>query len=103
MVDLILILGIILFTFLGYHRGLIKVSVKIIGFVLSLIIALILYTPISNYIINNTDIATNLKGIIQEKLYTQEQNQESSETTNNLIDNFAKYKTVQNISLKAYQ
>ena len=89
--DLILIAIIVLFTFLGYHRGLIKVSVRIIGFVLSLVIALILYIPISNYIINNTNVANDLKGIIQEKLYTQEQNEENQQQTNNLIETFEKY------------
>lgn len=58
---------------LGYIRGFAKVAIKIIGFITSLVIALILYTPISNYIINNTEIATNLQKTIQGKIYVEEQ------------------------------
>ena len=90
-VDLVLIGVILLFTFLGYYRGLIKVGIKILGFVISLVIALILYTPISNYIIENTNIATELEGIIQERLYQQDQSEENQELTNNIIENFGKY------------
>ncbi len=90
-VDLILIAIVILFTFLGYYRGLIKVGVKILGFIISLVIALILYIPISNYIVNNTNLATDLQAIIQERLYEQEQTQEQQENTANLLENFGKY------------
>ena len=67
--DLILIMLMALFIFLGYKRGLIKVAVRLLGFVAALVIALILYTPISNYIIENTEVVPNLKNTIEAKLY----------------------------------
>lgn len=67
--DIILILIMLLCIFLGYSRGLIKVAVKIIGFFAALIIALIFYTPVSNYIIENTDVVLNLEEVIESKLY----------------------------------
>ena len=54
--DIIIIAIMGLCVFFGYSRGLIKVGVRILSFVISLVIALVLYTPISNYIIENTDI-----------------------------------------------
>ncbi|MCI8621271.1 MAG: CvpA family protein [Clostridia bacterium] len=92
--DLILILIISVCTFLGYKRGLIKLAVRILGFFTALIIALVLYTPISNYIINNTDIVPNLKETIEEKIYTKKDD-DSKESNNNenigIIESAEKY------------
>lgn len=88
--DLILITVIALCIFLGYKRGLIKVAVRLLGFIAALIIALILYTPISNYIIENTEIVPNIKNAIEEKLYTKEEKQENTENIN-IVDNVGKY------------
>ena len=67
--DIAVILIMLLCVFLGYKKGLIKVAVRIISFVLALVIALVLYTPVSNYIVENTEIVPNLKNTIYEKLY----------------------------------
>lgn len=66
--DLILILMIALCIFLGYKRGLIKVALGIIGFIVSLVVALILYIPISNYIIENTTAVQNIKSAIESNI-----------------------------------
>ena len=87
--DLIIIGIIALCIFLGYARGLIKVAVKIIGFFAALIIALILYTPVSNYIINNTNIVTNLEQTIEKKIYNKEdENKEESKGLMQSIENY---------------
>ena len=67
--DLIIIAVFILCIFLGYKKGLIKVGVRIISFFAALVIALVLYTPISNYIIENTEIVTSIKNTIQNSIY----------------------------------
>lgn len=69
-IDLILIGIILLSTFLGYKKGLIGVAFKIVSFLIALIITLILFKPISNYIITNTDLAKNIENVIVEKLST---------------------------------
>lgn len=88
--DLIIIIIIALCIFLGYKKGLIKVAVRILGFIAALIIALILYTPISNYIIENTEIVPNLKTTIESKLYNKDEKEQIEENTN-IIENFGKY------------
>ncbi len=85
--DIILILVMALCVFLGYTRGLIKVAVKIIGFFAALIIALIFYTPVSDYIINNTDIVENLEHTIEGKLY----NKPEENTNNDLMGSIENY------------
>lgn len=69
-IDLILIGIILLSTFLGYKKGLIGVAFKIVSFIIALIVTLILFKPISNYIITNTEFATNIENAIEEKLST---------------------------------
>lgn len=93
--DFIVIIVLALCIFLGYRRGLIKVAVRIIGFVAAILIALVFYTPVSNYIINNTDIPENLSKTIESKIYNQEEKEEnisndtiSIETAQKYIENY---------------
>ena len=63
-VDIIILIIMITCIFLGYKKGLIRVAVNILGFFIALLISLILYTPISNFVINNTSIQPTLKEAI---------------------------------------
>lgn len=69
-IDLILIGIILLSTFLGYKKGLIGVAFKIVSFIIALIVTLVLFKPISNYIITNTQLANTIENAIIEKLST---------------------------------
>lgn len=60
-IDIIIIAILALCVFLGYKRGLTKSAIKILSFVLSIVIAFILFKPISNVIINKTQIDDNIK------------------------------------------
>ena len=71
-IDLIVIGIILLSTFLGYKKGLIGVAFKIASFLIAIIITLILFKPISNYIMNNTTFAKTIEETIVETLSTQE-------------------------------
>ena len=64
-VDLAILAIIILCVIIGYIRGLTGSLIKILSFVLSIIIAFILFIPISNLIINNTNIDDNLEQTIR--------------------------------------
>ena len=78
-IDIIIIAVIALCTFLGYKKGLIKLAVGILGFFLAIIIALVLYTPISNFIINNTNVKDNIKNAISDTVKTYVIKEESAE------------------------
>lgn len=80
--DITVIIVILLCIFLGYKRGLIKVAVRILSFIAAIIVALTLYTPISNYIIEDTEIVPNLQNTIETKLYNKEEKKEQE--ANNL-------------------
>lgn len=66
--DLIVILVVALFTFIGYKQGLIKVAIKIASFFIAIIIALVLFKPVSTLIINNTTIDDKIENAIVEKI-----------------------------------
>ena len=66
--ELIVILIIALFTFIGYKQGLIKSAIKIASFFIAIIIALVLYKPVSTLIINNTTIDDKIENTIIEKV-----------------------------------
>lgn len=78
-IDIIIIAVIALCTFLGYKKGLIKLAVGILGFFLAIIIALVLYTPISNFIINNTNVKDNIKNAISDTVKSYVIKEESTE------------------------
>ena len=66
--DLIVILIIALFRIIGYKQGLIKSAIKIASFFIAIIIALVLYKPVSTLIINNTTIDDKIENTIIEKV-----------------------------------
>lgn len=91
--DIIVIITMLICTFLGYKKGLIKVGVKILGFIVAIIVALILYTPISNHIIENTEIVPNLEKIIESKIYNKEEKEKTEDenlmqTMRNYVENY---------------
>ena len=55
-VDIVIIAIIILSTLLGYRRGLISLAIGLVSFVIALVLTLILYKPISNFVIEYTSI-----------------------------------------------
>lgn len=66
--DLIIILVILLFTFLGYRKGLVKTAISILSFFIALIVSIILYKTVGNMIINNTQIDENIENAISSRI-----------------------------------
>lgn len=86
-VDLAILAIIILCVIIGYIRGLTGSLIKILSFVLSIIIAFILFIPVSNLIINNTNIDDNLEQAIR-NMIVQENEEEKNipDTIQNYIE-----------------
>ena len=74
--DLILIGIIVLNVFICYKKGLVKLAVGLIAVLASIILALILYKPVSNLIIEKTEIDNNIEKAIIEN-FTSEENEEN--------------------------
>ena len=60
-IDIVIIAVILLCLYGGYRKGLIGLAFSIVSFVAALIIAFILFSPISTFVINNTEFDDNIK------------------------------------------
>ena len=97
-IDVIIILVILLCTFIGYKRGLIRVITSLLSFIIALVLAVIIYKPVSNIIINNTNIYNN----IQSGIYENIKDEDIKESDNGIIS-FAKnyiYSEAKDITLE---
>lgn len=76
-IDIVIVAIIGLCLFLGYKRGLTGSLLKILSFILAIVIAFILFKPVSNLVINNTNLDDSLKTSIEqfitEKMTTPEE------------------------------
>ena len=89
-IDIIIILTMILFIYMGYRKGLIKVAISFLSVIISIIIALILYKPIASQIMASTQLDENISNAIYSKIENIDfQNISEEEKNNNGIIKFA--------------
>lgn len=80
--DLILIAIVMVFIIIGYVKGLTGSLIKLASFVIAIILALILYKPLSNVVMQKTQIDEKIEeAIIQNFSKTENQNEENMPTT----------------------
>ena len=85
LLDLIIIAVIALITFLGYKKGIIKVAFNLISFVLAILLSIVLYRPISNFVINHTPLYDKIEDTIEERLSSSNTTKEEAE---NILANY---------------
>lgn len=83
--DIIVIGIIIVSTFIGYKRGLINVIFNLCAFLIALIITIFLYTPITNFVIENTEFDEKIENVIIEKGVS---NEEGNSTEESVVDKY---------------
>ena len=66
LIDIILIAIVLLSTFLGYKKGLVKLATKLFAGIIAIIVTIAIYKPVSGIIINNTQIDEKIEQIIIE-------------------------------------
>ena len=84
-IDICLVAILALSIFLGYKRGLVGLAFKILSFLIAIVISLLLYYPISNYVINNTQIDDKIEQTIVSKFIKEENNEENGKKESNNI------------------
>ena len=92
-VDLILVGLLFIFIFIGYKKGLTGSLFKLVSFALAIIIAVILYRPISNSIIKNTNIDNSIKNSIIKNFSNSNDNGKSAtqdKVQNSIVNNINK-------------
>lgn len=88
--DVIIIAIIALNIFLCYRKGLVKLAVGLIAVLAAVILSIVLYKPISNAIIKNTDIDEKIENIIIEN-FSAETNSNEEVRYVGIIDYLEKY------------
>lgn len=66
-VDIIIVAILALSIFLGYKKGLIELGIKAVAVIIAIVGTLILYRPITNIIVDTTNLDENLQQTIMEK------------------------------------
>jgi len=72
MLDVIVVAIILFNTIIGYTKGLVNVVFNLCAFLIALIITVFLYTPITNFVIENTEFDEKLENVIIENGITGE-------------------------------
>ena len=89
-IDIVIVAIIALCIFLGYKRGLTGSFLKILSFVLAIVIAFILFKPVSSLVINYTNwddsLKTSIEQFITEKTATSESKSDLPQVIVDYID-----------------
>lgn len=87
LVDIIIISFIILSTILAYKKGLIAQAIKLCAMLVAVVITLLVYRPVANFIIDTTNIDETLQNGIYERSYELMVNKEQDpEKSNSIIE-----------------
>ena len=99
--DIVIIAIIALSIFLGYRKGLVKIAVKLCAFLIAIIVSIVFYKPVSNIIINNTQLDEKIESAIiengsikieeDEETQTYAQEQEEEQTKESFLENVQGY------------
>lgn len=93
--DLIIVLLLVINIIIGYKKGLVEVVFNICAFIIALVVALILYKPVSNIVIKNT----NIYGKVRETIVNNNNEEEQSIVKD--VQNKTKEQLADVISIKA--
>lgn len=87
-IDIFILAVLTICTLLGFKRGLSKSIFKIISFVLAIILTFILYKPVSNIVIEKTQINERMKNSII-KQFNKDEKDETKDTNNGMLGNIS--------------
>lgn len=101
--DVIIVLLIVLSTYLAYRRGLAALAIKLCATIIAVLVTLVLYKPISNFIINTTSIDETIQNAIFDKAFNEAKNEEETGLTVSIVEQTkvnALSQTTREISIK---
>ena len=89
-IDIIFICILALSIYLGYKKGLVKVIFNVFAFFIAIILTVILYRPITNVVINNTELDEKIANVIIEKGTVEVENSSENKTIDKYVENTKK-------------
>lgn len=84
-VDLIVLAILLLCIFNGYKRGLTGCIIKIFSFLIAIVVAFMLFKPVSNIVVENTEYDENLQSSIVQVFEKDEEENKNEETTSPIV------------------
>lgn len=103
-IDIIIILIIALSAFLAYRKGLIVLAIQLVAVIIAIVLTVILYKPVSNIIINVTNIDETIQNAILEKANDiMTNNEENKDKVVETIQNNMMPETARTISINIIQ
>lgn len=103
-VDIIIVLIIVISALLAYRKGLISLSVQLLATIISILIIIVIYKPVSNLIINTTGIDEYIQnGILEKVTDVVEQDKENNNQIVETIENGMLPETARNLSIDIVQ
>ena len=90
-IDLIIVGILGLSIFFGYKKGLTKCVIKILSLVIALVVAFILFKPVSNFVIKNTQIDDTIKEAVMNIVKEDVQENGKVKEDTNLPDSMVNY------------
>lgn len=104
LIDVIIIAIIVLSTYLAYRKGLAALAIKLCAVIISIFVTLILYRPISNFIINVTNIDETIEDVVLQKSFElMNKGDENDEITQSVVEqvkNDAMAQTARELSIQ---
>lgn len=97
--DVIIIAVLALSIFLGYKKGLIELGISLCAVVIAIVATLILYRPITNLIVNTTNLDETIENKIVENISIDEQGGEGENSIQGQIQNEILPTTAREISI----
>lgn len=89
-IDLIIVAILAISIIIGYYRGLTKSLIRILSFVIAIIIAAVFFKPVSNLVIENTEIDDQIKSsiisLVQDEVKEDGEVKEDSNLPKALVD-----------------
>lgn len=86
LVDLVVLAILLLCIFNGYKRGLTGSLIKIFSFLIAIVVAFMLFKPVSNIVVENTEYDENLQSsIVQVFEKDEEEENKNEETTSPIV------------------
>lgn len=90
-IDLIIVGILAISIFFGYKKGLTKCVIKILSFVIALVVAFILFKPVSSFVIKNTQIDDTIKEAVMNIVKEDVQENGKVKEDTNLPDSMVNY------------
>ena len=103
-VDIIIVLTVVVSALLAYRKGLISLSVQLLATIISILIIIVIYKPVSNLIINTTGIDEYIQnGILEKVTDVVEQDGENNNKIVETIENGMLPETARELSINIVQ